>query len=115
MADELFDLQATFLDSSRMAPRDARRIGRMHELYGPGPNGACCGDCVSIRAQRYHDGKYTKCARFGFSRGPGTDWRLRWPACGKFERRPIQASSTTSSTSRGRTTVRVTATPGSER
>lgn len=61
-------------------------LGLMHGRHGPGPDGRTCGQCV-------HRGKanldtaangYPKCDLYGSTRGPGTDWRAGWPACGAF-------------------------------
>lgn len=51
-------------------------------LYGKGPEGKRCKEC---KLCYQHHGKYFKCELRGFTRGPGTDHRANWPACGKFQ------------------------------
>lgn len=50
---------------------------------GTGPEGETCGTCghhvVHIWSKRYH-----KCALVKPTRGPGTDIRVRSPACAKW-------------------------------
>lgn len=62
-----------------------RKILFMQGRYGKPPAGVQCRDCVhfvDVRlAKTYH-----KCTLFGITGGPGTDWRCRFPGCGKFER-----------------------------
>jgi hypothetical protein len=53
-------------------------------LYGPGPEGAKCKTCALLfchsRSKRYY-----KCSLRGCTHGPGTDHRVNWPACSKYE------------------------------
>jgi hypothetical protein len=85
--DALFTLTPADTKQLRAEATRARRraalIGRMLTIYGPGPAGATCGDCAHLRqhemAQRWY-----KCALGPQSGGKATDWRVRWPACGKF-------------------------------
>ncbi len=53
--------------------------------YGPGPEGARCGTCVQFDVQGGVAGRYFKCRLRGITSGPGTDHRVRWPACGRYE------------------------------
>jgi len=57
----------------------------MRRLYGWGPEGAKCGSCVHLRDDFHHNKKYFKCELAGYTRGPATDWRKKWRACGKYE------------------------------
>ena len=54
------------------------------DVWGRGPEGAKCRTCVHLvvheRARRYY-----KCLKRGVTFGPGTDHRVNWPACGKYE------------------------------
>jgi hypothetical protein len=88
--NDLFDLRPEHDIRDRFTPEQARKIGRMHQLYGR-TDGRTCGDCASfLRGGGIYSrtaGSYHKCQRFGISGGPGTDWRVRYPACGKFEER----------------------------
>lgn len=52
-------------------------------------NGETCGSCRflfdhSPSPQK----KFFKCEKFGFTRGPGTDCRKKWPACERWEKKP---------------------------
>jgi hypothetical protein len=76
----------TMRAEAKRAKHKAALVGRMVALYGSGPAGATCGQCRHLIGRQF-SGKYFKC-RFGpQSRGPATDWRARWSACGKFEPR----------------------------
>jgi len=54
-------------------------------VYGKGPAGAKCGDCVHFFRQGGVAGTYYKCELRRVTSGPATDHRVRWPACGKYE------------------------------
>jgi hypothetical protein len=62
-----------------------KTIGKMHLLYGK-IEGAVCRDCVHLTCHEYAN-KYFKCKLYGDTSSSSTDWRVRWPACGKFEKR----------------------------
>lgn len=47
---------------------------------GAGPDGKTCGDC-----RHCHGGRYKKCGLVRETAGPGTDIRLKTPACEFFE------------------------------
>jgi hypothetical protein len=53
-------------------------------VFGTTP-GEKCMDCIHLYAHRCSK-TYYKCDLRPFTFGPGTDHRVRWPACGKFER-----------------------------
>jgi hypothetical protein len=59
------------------------------KLYGPGPEGAICKTCRHLGAH-WTARKFYKCELRTFSRGPATDHRVRWPACGKYEAKTIK-------------------------
>ncbi len=88
-SDELFALKPQF-DADFARRKQARKLERMHVLYGKRED-ARCGDCVQFIGREYA-GKYFKCRLFGDSAGPATDWRVRYVACGKFERRDVAHS-----------------------
>lgn len=63
-----------------------KQLKFMWQKHGPGPEGKTCKGCIRLRGHRTAGGRtYYKCLVYGVSSGPGTDWRLRWPACGLFE------------------------------
>lgn len=45
-----------------------------------------CGNCTHFYIHG-RAGRYFKCDLNRCSGGPGTDWKFKWPACGKFEER----------------------------
>ena len=57
---------------------------RLVAIYGPGPEGVTCSQCIHFYRKQYAN-TYFKCRLAGDSRTPRTDWRARWPACGRFE------------------------------
>lgn len=62
------------------------RIQDLHHLHGPGPTKAICKHCNLLLSSYGHTAKtYYKCTLSKMTHGPGTDWRVRWPACGAFE------------------------------
>jgi len=68
-------------------PRGLRRevrIKQMHGVYGKGPEGKKCKTCTHL----YRVGKarlFLKCELNKVTRGPATDWRAGYEACGKYE------------------------------
>lgn len=58
----------------------------MLAALGAGPDGAQCGSCVHLLRLPYHGKTYIKCRLRGITHGTGTDHRVRWPACAKYER-----------------------------
>lgn len=56
-------------------------------VFGEGPAGAKCKTCQHFRKFDYHNKKLYKCHLRGYSHGPGTDHRVRWDACAKYEER----------------------------
>lgn len=83
--DEMFELKP-LLEAEALKNKRARRLERMHLLYGRCEDKQC-GDCRHFvshsLAHTYH-----KCLLFGVTRGPATDWRVRYVACGRFEAKP---------------------------
>jgi hypothetical protein len=70
----------------------AAKVNPMLRVYGAGPEGAKCGSCAHLRVKELA-GRYFKCALRGDTNGPGTDHRVRWPACSKFEERQEEPDS----------------------
>lgn len=74
------------LDELHDAPR-AKKQNPMVRAFGPGPEGARCRDCRHLRMKSFAR-TYYKCNLRVDTNGPGTDHRVRWPACAKFEKLP---------------------------
>ena len=62
-----------------------KRLKAMIALFGH-CEGQKCAMCVHLYAKRYNK-TYYKCDLNGDTNGPGTDWRVGWPACGRWEPR----------------------------
>ena len=73
--------KALFVKQQSVKPR---LIDKMLKLYGPGPAQAICADCVNFSYHFAGRNTYFKCRLYGVTSGPATDWRKRWPACGKW-------------------------------
>lgn len=74
---------------------DARRTLRRNELLAAGthpttkrplrtPAGETCGSCALLRRHRVSR-TYWKCGAVPLTFGPGTDVRLSWPACDRWQ------------------------------
>lgn len=59
------------------------RLRQMHAAYGRDPEHTC-GQCKHLVARKFGR-TYYKCDLTRQTAGPGTDWRVSWEACGKFE------------------------------
>ena len=83
---ELVDLkmEATlFPDFETYVNTLPERMRIMLKMYGNYP-GHQCGFCAHLK--RYErGGLWKKCELTVQTGGAGTDWRARWPACGRFE------------------------------
>lgn len=53
--------------------------------WGPGPEGKRCKTCARLTWHNSAGRRYYKCALRGNTHGAGTDHRVNWPACGKYE------------------------------
>ncbi len=60
-----------------------KRLLDMHRLYGRA-EGKLCKTCRWLGGHA-HDRVWHKCTKSRVTNGAGTDWRLRWPACGLHE------------------------------
>lgn len=58
-------------------------------VYGPGPDGARCGTCSHCFRVGVVAGRYYKCDLRRLTSGPGSDHRVRWPACAQYQREPV--------------------------
>lgn len=57
------------------------------QAYGPGPRGRECGECRLIEASVVKGGQQGTRYRCQL-RSPSHNQKVRWPACGRFEKRP---------------------------
>lgn len=62
-----------------------RKINPMVRAVGPGPEGMKCKHCRFLYAKEYAR-TYYKCEWRGDTNGPGTDHKINWPACSKFQK-----------------------------
>ena len=85
----LFGLTPPSDDDRRLEKKrqhEAKLVGRMRAIHGF-EYGHRCGECASLVPQGGCQGRYLKCRQAKVTRGPGTDWRAGWIACGKFTAR----------------------------
>lgn len=54
-------------------------------LFGAGPEGKHCDTCAHIYRSGSGQNRYLKCEFRTETRGPGSDHRARWNACGKYD------------------------------
>ena len=54
---------------------------------GTGAQGESCRTCKNLSVKHYGATNYYKCALMNDTNGPGTDIRLKSPACKRWERR----------------------------
>jgi hypothetical protein len=87
----LFDIgpatRATEIPPAAPASPWPDRLVKMHRLHGVDPAGRQCGQCQYFFERGGTAGTYYKCRHSRITGGPATDWRVRWPACGRFEAR----------------------------
>lgn len=80
------------------APQLPSRIRTMHKRYGK-TEGKTCGECkhciISFGYGRGYSRNYYKCLLTNITHGAATDWRVSWPACGKYrsDEQPINMGS----------------------
>jgi hypothetical protein len=75
--------QQVWFDAQTNSPA---RVNPCVRLYGHGPADAKCKTCAFLF---YHTTarRFWKCHLRIFTRGPASDHRVNWPACGKYEER----------------------------
>jgi hypothetical protein len=64
-----------------------RRVSKENpclRVFGAGPDDKQCKTCAHL-FYKEEDKRYYKCELRGDTNGPGTDHRVRWPACAKYE------------------------------
>ena len=64
-------------------PNRTKGINPCIAFFGAGPTGQSCKACKHL--SRVHKG-YIKCDLRHHTNGPGSDHRVNWPACAKFEK-----------------------------
>ena len=57
--------------------------------YGQGPVGKQCKECVHLIRVGGHARDYRKCDLRRITQGKGSDHKVSWPACGRFEKRVV--------------------------
>lgn len=82
MPDDLFGAPIPDPPATKRKRKPTPPKGGAHRA-GSGPAGETCGTCAN--AARF--GRYAKCklVRGRWTNGPGTDIRLRWPACSGWQ------------------------------
>ena len=61
-----------------------RKIDLMHRQFGK-IDGKTCKDCSNLITQTW-DTRYYKCLVYGVSKSEATDWRLKYQACGMYNK-----------------------------
>lgn len=54
-------------------------------LFGKGPEGATCKSCALLFCPGGTSKRYNKCKLRQVTHGPGSDHKVRWPACAKYD------------------------------
>lgn len=68
-----------------MTNYNGRKIEAMYSMFGVF-SGKTCKDCPHLVEHRYRGKGYYKCRVYGDSASEATDWRLKWTACGAFDK-----------------------------
>lgn len=66
-----------------MTTTTLRKIDAMHHYYGVGVGR--CGNCPHLRSKTFGH-VYHKCLVYGDTAGEGTDWRMKYQACGLIDK-----------------------------
>ena len=75
-------------DRAAAARRSAvARLSKMHTIYGKAPDGQTCKNCINLERFRPGRNTFLKCRLYGISSSEASDWRAKWPACGKYQPR----------------------------
>lgn len=76
------------LEFGKIPPRNfylPARIDTMHRVYGK-IEGKTCKTCDNLISSKGYTAKtYYKCTLSKLSHSSASDWRVSWPACGKYE------------------------------
>ncbi len=62
-----------------------KKIERMHNMFGK-TVGHKCYECSNFVSGRYHDKILHKCSVYGLTHSEASDWRLKYDACGMFNK-----------------------------
>jgi hypothetical protein len=70
-------------DRRRTIANNRRLAGGIHPVtrLPLANNGESCGTCSNLNREQHNSRSYFKCGLVLSTSGPGTDIRLRWPAC----------------------------------
>jgi hypothetical protein len=63
---------------------EAARVAKMHAIHGNGPAGQTCKGCIDLIRVKPGANSFLKCGLYGLSASEASDWRAKWPACGKY-------------------------------
>lgn len=61
-----------------------RKIDLMHQQFGK-TDGKFCKDCFNLAIHQWGT-RYHKCLVYGVSNSEATDWKMKYPACGMFNK-----------------------------
>ena len=78
--------QAEWFADAKAKDEKAHNPNPLVGIYGPGPLGRHCYDCKRLFVHECSK-RYYKCELRKFTNGPGSDHKMRWDACGKFEQK----------------------------
>lgn len=62
------------------------KIDLMHELFGKGYDGDTCKTCWHLKHHYNHNKSYYKCQCYGETPSEASDWRLKYPSCGLYNK-----------------------------
>lgn len=68
-----------------MSDYTGRKIEAMYSMFGVFV-GKTCKECPHLIQHCNHGANYYKCRIYGESYSEATDWRLKWTACGAFDK-----------------------------
>ena len=75
---------ALFADLPAEDAPEPSRISDMHRMFGV-VEGKRCGDCRHFRRYEQGNSKFAKCDLTTQTGGRGTDWKVKFLACGRWE------------------------------
>lgn len=80
----LFELPEETQTLKPVGAVEPKQLATMHARHGA-TDGQTCGACAHLCRGRYNTTVYFKCDLYTpWTHGPGTDWRKKWQACGKW-------------------------------